>query len=109
MTVGNDRKGGWYIEKGVPVAIIATIIVQLLVLGWTASKYDSHFITQDAAIANQDRRLIDIAHQTQTNVETINSVSNRMSHIEGQLEFLVQNAHDVKHALEQKDNEHNRQ
>lgn len=86
---------GWYITRNIPVAMILALGVQLSVIAWTASKYDSR-------ITNQDDRIIAIAHQTQTNIETVNAITQRIARMEGQLEFLVQNAHDVKNALEQK-------
>lgn len=82
FSVQHDRKG-WYITRNIPVAIIAALAAQLAVAGWVASKYDSR-------ISDQEARIVTIAQQTKQNADSESAVQQRLSNIEGKLEYIVQ-------------------
>lgn len=80
-----NRSKSWHVERGIPVALIVALLTQLVVTVWMASKYDSKFI-------DHDTRLLKAEGLTETNKVVISAVAERLSRIEGQLQFLIETA-----------------
>lgn len=72
----------WKVTRNIPVALLAAIGVQLMVMAWIASKYDSRITDQGTQIAT-------LAKQVETNAVISNSVSMKLATIEGKLELVL--------------------
>lgn len=72
----------WKVTRNIPVALLAAIGVQLMVMAWIASKYDSR-------ITDQGVQLATLAKQVETNAVVANSVSMKLATIEGKLELVL--------------------
>ena len=57
----NDERRTWHIEKGIPLALIATMVAQIAIAGWWASSIDTRLASlekRDHTAAAQGETII---------------------------------------------------
>lgn len=81
---GSSEKG-WHFERSIPLAVIGAFILHAFIGVWIASKYDSR-------IETIEKEQVAASINTKANTASVQLLSERLSNIEGKLEFLVQSA-----------------
>jgi len=87
---------GWKIDKHIPVALLATLIIHLCGTVWAVAKFTSHIDNIDQAISAQTQ----INSRQDEKIEAIQnvnySVDKRLSMIENAVLEIKENVKDVK-------------
>lgn len=88
-------------DKRVPIAIIGTILIQTLLLGWWASKLDSRVtqleITDARILSERDVRRKSIDEK----FDFLFGERQRMTKVETQLDFVFQSVKRIEQKLDQ--------
>jgi hypothetical protein len=74
---------GWKVSRNIPVVMLGAMVIQLMVIGWVASKYDSR-------ITIADERITKLSAQNEAFAIVVAGINTNIAHMQGQLEFVVQ-------------------
>lgn len=74
----------WHMDKKVPIAIIVTIIIQTLSLGWWASKLDSRVANLEENDKRHDDRLKEDRAAIEAGSNNLNAINMRLVRVEEQ-------------------------
>ena len=80
--LNKSRPHNWHIERNVPIAIVTGILLQLCVVVWIGSKYDSNITANTMRITRLELR-------EQETAIPLRQISDRLSRIEGRLEQMT--------------------
>lgn len=82
-------RNGWKVSRNIPVVMLGAMIIQLMVIGWVASKYDSRITTAD-------ERITKLMTQNDAFAIVVAGINTNIAHMQGQLEFVVQSIKEHK-------------
>lgn len=77
------RREEWHLQKGVPISLIAVILVQTLGAGWWASNVDER-------VTQIERRLSGFAEREQSSDQRVMQLSNQVSVLTERVESTMQ-------------------
>lgn len=72
----------WHIDRGIPIAFILAIIIQVTTIIWVASKYDSK-------INDNDKRITTLATVVAARGLPIQKLSERLARMEGKIDVII--------------------